>query len=264
MNMKNSNIKAFTLIDLLLSVAIVSLLSSLFLFNVTDAKKRAQDSQMQSETHEVANAVALYKADNNGFVPLTSTGGGTGTPGVMHSEADSASDYQSTMQTLVNGGYLARIPTSPSGMSYVYGTSEDQTSAVFATRLNKPSSGSNKNSCQIDFDIEFTAPRYNFEIGTCTNGGRAGNPCDGYPVGTDFGGAVCLERTAGDVSAYCQINSGVYSVKPEYQYYFHPDFCSSSVTYDVFLCSAILLEDEEVVETAKCDGSSDSDYCSCI
>lgn len=132
----------FTLMDVLLTSAIVSLLSSLFLFQVGEAKKKADDAHMQVEVRQVSNSVALYKNDNNGRVPLTSTG--PARTGIPHSEADTSSDYAPTMQTLVAGGYLGEIPTSPDGQSYTYAVSDDFQEAVFVFKTNR-----NGNSCKV-------------------------------------------------------------------------------------------------------------------
>jgi type II secretory pathway pseudopilin PulG len=138
------NSKGFTLIDILLVSAIVSLLSSLFLFQVGEARKKADDAHMQVEARQVSNSVALYKNDNNGRAPLTSTGPGSPRTGIPHYENDPGSDYVPTMQTLVDSGYLGEIPTSPSGNSYTYAVSDDFQEAVFVFKTNR-----NGNSCEV-------------------------------------------------------------------------------------------------------------------
>ena len=138
--------------DILITAAIISLLSSLFLFRISEAKKKAEDGQMKVQAHEVSNAIALYKNDNGGRAPLTAVGGGgPGTPGVMHAEDNPDSDYLPTMQTLVDGGYLSQIPTSPDGSSYYYGVSENYEDAVFLADLNNPlaSNLSSGDSCRF-------------------------------------------------------------------------------------------------------------------
>lgn len=124
--------KAFTLIDILISVAIVSLLSSIVLFNVTEGKSKAEDSHMTMESGQVATALELYKLDNNGFTPLSvQSVGYSPTP---HPEG--SDNYNVAMGTLVAEGYLEELPRSPSGSSYAYGESEDGKSAVFVANTN--------------------------------------------------------------------------------------------------------------------------------
>jgi hypothetical protein len=133
--------------DILISAAIVSLLSSVVLFQTTEARKKAEDAQMKVEAQQVSTAVALYKNDHNGRAPLVTSSGGTGEYGVMHSESDENSDYIPTMQQLVNLGYLSQVPTSANGGSYSYGVLEDEENALFLFNRNIPSS--NSNSCDF-------------------------------------------------------------------------------------------------------------------
>ena len=134
------NTKGFTLIDILISVAIVSFLSSIVLFSTTEARKQAEDTKMQTEAGQVALAVEMYKLSNNGSTPI-SVRTTKGTPisgaqlGVIYKE-DTA-QYEGAMDVLVQAGYLARVPKSPSGESYAYGESLDGRSAVFVIRTNQ-------------------------------------------------------------------------------------------------------------------------------
>ena len=117
----------FTLIELLLVISIISLLSTVFFFNATEAKKKGEDAHMKTEASEVQKAIELYKLDNNGRAPGNTNG---------RMVREGSDEYASSMQELVNAGYLSEIPTSPSGDSYAYMTTEDGTGAVFAANLN--------------------------------------------------------------------------------------------------------------------------------
>jgi len=123
----------FTLIELLLVIGIITLLSSVFFYNVTEAKKKAEDSKMISESHEVQTAIELYKMDHNGKVPSMRA------KGIMVQEGDKdgtyAAEYEVAMGQLVPK-YLREIPKSPSGNSYAYGTDLSGESAVFVANLN--------------------------------------------------------------------------------------------------------------------------------
>lgn len=222
--------KGFTIMDILISTAIVSLLSSVFLFRVTEAKKKAEDSQMRVESQQVSNAVALYRQDHGGQPPITANGGGYGIVGVMHSEADPDSNYLPTMQTLVSEGYLAEIPRSPSGSSYVYGVSANGEDVVFAARMNNSSNNSNYNSCSVVLDeqlisntnscpdnptVEFPSP-VNFAVQ------RFPLPAAGGPTGTCTTGALssyvatmlswpytCIDNNTSNQNSLCSCSNGV-------------------------------------------------------
>lgn len=133
--------KGFTLIDILISVAIVSFLSSIVLFNTTEARKKAEDSKMQAEAGQVALALEMYKLSNNGATPI-SVRTSSSNPilgaelGVIYKEDTNTTQYEGAINELVTNGYLARVPRSPDGESYAYGESLDGRSAVFVIRTN--------------------------------------------------------------------------------------------------------------------------------
>lgn len=221
--------RGFTIMDILISTAIVSLLSSVFLFRVTEAKKKAEDSQMKVESQQVSNAVALYKQDHDGRAPLTTSSNTEGTVGVMHSEGDPDSDFLPTMQTLVSQGYLAEIPRSPSGSSYVYGVTEDG-QVVFGAKLNNSSSSNLKNSCQAVVDsqvvsnnnscpdnptVPFPSP-VNFAVQ------RFPLPAAGGPTGTCTTGSLssyvatmlswpytCIDNNTSNQNSLCSCSNGI-------------------------------------------------------
>lgn len=137
----------FTIMDILLTAAIISFFSSLFLFNVSEAKKKAEDSKMIQESGQIAVAVELYKSAN-GFVPHSIHAGG-----VVYREggADDAK-YKASLQPLVDGGFLSAIPVSPNGQSYSYGYSVDLQDSVFVSSLNR--GGTHSTSCKLE-DCDF-------------------------------------------------------------------------------------------------------------
>jgi competence protein ComGC len=257
----------FTLMDILISTAIISLLSSLFLFRVSEAKKKAEDGQMKAEAHEVSSAVALYRSDNNGRAPLSTSG----TTGVIHAESDPSSDYLPTMQMLVQEGYLAQVPTSPDGMSYYYSVSDDYEDAVFLVRLNQDSSfNSSTNSCPLTEEIS--------QQQTLTQ----------YPTDTVYEFQGCYESES--VCTPGQINNGQSCFVVNDSTIWNPCSCSGSSGIDIcyaymnlvpgdgcypdtgtqyFICNhqnvdPIVSGDPIDESVPLCNGTSDLDYCECI
>ena len=135
----------FTLIEILLVAAIISVLLSLIFFNVSEARKKANDAHMKAESSQVARAIYQYREDNGGKVPghLSVTGPAT----LVEGSDETGAAYRSAMQELVAGGYLSEVPTSPSGDAYAYIISADESEAVFVADLNEPNSGTN--SCPL-------------------------------------------------------------------------------------------------------------------
>lgn len=278
---KKLSSKGFTLIDILLTSAIVSLLSSLFLFQISEARKKADDSHMKVEAQQVSNAVALYKNDHEGRVPLSVTGA----PSVRYTETQS--EYQATMQLLVDGGYIAEIPTSPSGTSYTYSVSQDKSEAVFGVRLNKAVANNKKNSCSA-------TPSQTFNFTSCSTSGI----CSPGQISET---SSCFLLSSAAENCHCTTTL-VYSLNPNT---YPSQVCSEA--YAVGDCPIISYKDgqEDTMYTQKsnfdngidkrnllalpyitslptgymtcqhdpvpmgsdtiaCDGSSESEYCECI
>ncbi len=120
--------KGFTLIELLLVVAIVSVLASLFIFNSTQAKEKAQDAKMVSESHQIEIALDMYK-EETGFMPLSISS----SAGRIYME--DTDEYAQNLQPLVNKGLIPSIPKSSDGKSYAYGVSTDKQNAIFMVKL---------------------------------------------------------------------------------------------------------------------------------
>jgi type II secretory pathway pseudopilin PulG len=255
--------KGFTLLDILLVSAIVSLLSSLFLFNLSQARLGAEDARMQTEVQSVGTAIALYKEDHNGNPPLSSiTGTSNAQRGVLHSEADSNSDYTPSMQLLVDGGYLPEIPKSSTGESYVYGVSVDGTQATFGARLNRPlsSSGSKKaQSCGFDpvTDWEKTKSEPSFYIG------RPGSPTEGLCTNQDNTVRCPRFSTYEEYDAifytYC---SDIDDTIEEACISKHP--IVSKVSWSSFMSQMFPAGGFLIVHIKDQICNGDSDYCTCI
>jgi prepilin-type N-terminal cleavage/methylation domain-containing protein len=146
----NFSQKAFTLIEILLVTSIVSLLSTVVVNESKTSRLKADDAHMKTETQQLANAVNLYKNDNNGKVPVGDTQISEGYPIVYENNTDgTAAAYQESMQILVDEGYIPEIPTSPTGQSYSYYVTEDQENAMFSAKLNFETSSAGSNSCEF-------------------------------------------------------------------------------------------------------------------
>jgi prepilin-type N-terminal cleavage/methylation domain-containing protein len=75
MNQKNTTDKGFTLIELLVVISIISLLSSVILASVKQARIKALNSTLGQEVAEYERALDTYYLDN-GYYPLAPTYGG--------------------------------------------------------------------------------------------------------------------------------------------------------------------------------------------
>jgi|GEM_PF-1315590 len=267
------NNKAFTLIELLIVISIISLLSTVVMYSTSEAKLKAEDAHMKVESNQVATAVRLYKDNHGGKAPVSASYRNIiqNEGSIMISENDPIearkNAYTDSMQILVDEGYLPEIPTSPDASSYSYLVSANEKDAVFAASLKVTSLSSNSNSCEV-VDTSKT-------YGNCSSLGYTYEIVNGQQVATlgtcsdvnyDSGQYECILATISSVESNCDcVNynfsgdnenypDGICTNFPQFTNY---GVCRASGSDTSYLC-------EYSGENSVCSGSSNSDYCSCI
>ena len=96
---KAVSIRAFTLVELALSIGIIGLLSGVILASTVKARASARDTRRVGDMQEIQLGLALYFEVNKSYP----AGSGTGVLGV-----------------LVTQKYLPEIPADPAGGAYEY------------------------------------------------------------------------------------------------------------------------------------------------
>jgi type IV pilus assembly protein PilA len=111
MTRKFNNMKAFTLVELVVIMGIISILSSITLVAINPPRQYAQarDTQRKNDINQIVNAVLQYVSDNQGVVPTAITT----TPTIMGSGSG-----QANICSLLVTAYLPEMPYDPQNGSY--------------------------------------------------------------------------------------------------------------------------------------------------
>lgn len=96
--LRTGRASGFTIIELLVVVAIIALLTSIAMVIYTDAREKGRDGRRFEDIQQIKNAIELYSVDHAGLFP----------PG-------------NTLDVLETEGHIQKMPTDPkSGSAYIY------------------------------------------------------------------------------------------------------------------------------------------------
>src|SRR5258708_30833420 len=87
---------AFTLIDLLVVIAIIAILAALLLPTLSRAKSKAYDVACLSNLKQMALGWLMYIEDNHGRLPLNTVGNGSGLPAPREGPGKAQTTRQAT------------------------------------------------------------------------------------------------------------------------------------------------------------------------
>ena len=107
---KRLNQKGFTLVELMVVIAILGILAAIAIPKFSDSTSAANTAKIAADLRTIDSALVMYQA--NGGVVADGTKGTTAT----------------TVLALVSKGYLVSEPTTPAGLYYLEG--EKQTTAL--------------------------------------------------------------------------------------------------------------------------------------
>lgn len=115
----NKNSPSFTLIELLIVVAIIGILAAIAVPNFLNAQIRAKIARCEADLRACKSAVMMYQLDNNAYPPISQNPG-----------------YQIPKQLTTPIAYLSSIPSDefpqdPDDVYFSFGTTDDY---YFATQ----------------------------------------------------------------------------------------------------------------------------------
>jgi prepilin-type N-terminal cleavage/methylation domain-containing protein len=171
----------FTLIEILIVVAIIAILASVVLVGLGSSQKQANDARIFSDLTEVQNALQLYYSDHGGTYPSTDsqwqtvcTNGANTTPFTT----TGANGYIPNLAPT----YIAALPINPNGCigglykGYIYVS--DGTDYKFAADYSAQTG-----ACLASNDSAFVDPARGLPGGADYTGPTDGDFCSVYSPG---------------------------------------------------------------------------------
>jgi type II secretion system protein G len=98
-------LKAFTLIELLIVVAIIAILAAIAVPNFMEAQARAKNTRVKADMKAMQTAQEMYRIDNGDYIPDNAN--------VNGQAASGANDYYAYFLLTTPVAYIAQVPPSP-------------------------------------------------------------------------------------------------------------------------------------------------------
>jgi len=128
--------KAFTLIELLIVIAIIGILAGIVLVSLTGALKKGKDSRIQADLQQVRNVAGMMMSDKGNYEDLCDA---------SYKLNSSSSDYGTQLNT-IQSDIAAQQGTSPANISCYASSTEYCVSAGLVSKNNYYCIDSNGNA----------------------------------------------------------------------------------------------------------------------
>ncbi len=129
---------AFTLIELLIVIAIIALMMAISIFGLSGARENSRDQRRKSDIESLRTALELYRADCDRYPANGEIVAGTQLEGTLSSGSKCLNSYV----------YMKEVPTDPlAGASYQYNQTGGGSGYDLCSTLERPPAGAVAQSC---------------------------------------------------------------------------------------------------------------------
>lgn len=117
-NLKLNN-RGFTLVELLVVIALLGILATIGLVTFSSAQLRGRDTQRKSDLKQISSALELYYSDHGGY-PASDNGKIKGCPSTLGTDCTWGSNDSKSLFTDGQTVYFKSIPKDPTGTYNYY------------------------------------------------------------------------------------------------------------------------------------------------
>jgi type IV pilus assembly protein PilA len=159
--------RGFTLIEIMIAIAIVSVTFGIIINSAASVRKTGRDGQRQADILSIKSALQNFYADQNYFP--NNPGSGVTTDISSLNSLTNCTGAPSSPTCTISKTYLPIIPVDPTGIAYKYKPKLDSTTSSTATTCN---SSQNTNQCHyyiLCADLEGATPQSSSQNSGCTD-----------------------------------------------------------------------------------------------
>lgn len=162
------NLRAFTLIELLIVIAIIAILATIVLVNVSGVKTKARDAVRMADIDQVSKSLQMYELDHGGYPNPVTDDSCWVSLGVTVNCGSGTANLDALMQP-----YLSHPPSDPQsgkGKEYQLNFSSGGKHYFLIAEMENESYVNCSNKCFLRYDYPMTA-------NTCSSG-LVGSVCN--------------------------------------------------------------------------------------